>query len=113
VQCANWLDVNQLFVLVNGRRHAVHDYTRAKQPDAFGDGVVKFERTLELELTSDAHVVVITGHDERTLQPVYGDVYADQPPTALSNPIFIDVDGGGFTPNKDTLDHPLPVKRGR
>jgi hypothetical protein len=113
VQCANWLDVNRLFVLVNGRRHAVHDYTRTKQPDVFGDGVVKFERTLDVELTSDAHVVVVTGHDERTLQPVYGDSYAEQPPVALSNPIFIDVDGGGFTPNKDTLDHPLPVKRSR
>jgi hypothetical protein len=113
VQCANWLDVNQLFVLVNGRRHAVHEYTRAKHPDMFGDGVVKFERTLDLELTSDAHLVVITGHEERTLRPVYGDVYADQPPVALSNPIFVDVDGDGFTPNKDTLDHPLPVKRSR
>jgi hypothetical protein len=31
-------------------------------------------------------------------------------PCAVSNPIFVDVDGNGFKANKDTLDAPLPVK---
>jgi hypothetical protein len=26
------------------------------------------------------------------------------------NPVFVDVDGGGFKANRDTLGHPLPVK---
>ena len=30
-------------------------------------------------------------------------------PFAFHNPIFVDVDGGGFTPNGDLLDWPLPV----
>ena len=111
VQCPNWLDVNHVFLLVNGRLHETHDYTRDEHPDKFADGVVKFEQTLAVELPSDAHLVVIAGHHDRTLEPVYGGPYGAQQPTALTNPIFVDTDGNGFTPNKDTLGHPLPVKR--
>ena len=32
-------------------------------------------------------------------------------PTAYNNPIFVDADGAGFTPNGDTLGWPLPVKK--
>jgi hypothetical protein len=31
-------------------------------------------------------------------------------PFAVSNPIFVDVDGGGFKPNGDDLGVPFPVK---
>ena len=31
-------------------------------------------------------------------------------PCAYNNPIFVDVDGGGFAPNGDTLGFDLPVK---
>ena len=30
-------------------------------------------------------------------------------PCAYHNPIYVDVDGGGFRPNGDTLGYPLPV----
>jgi hypothetical protein len=30
-------------------------------------------------------------------------------PMAVSNPIYVDVDGGGFKPNGDTLGAPLPT----
>jgi hypothetical protein len=32
-------------------------------------------------------------------------------PTAYHNPIFVDTDGNGFTPNGDTLGWDLPVKK--
>jgi len=111
VQCANWLDIDHVFLLVNGRRDEEHNYTRAENPDAFADGVVKFERTLQVAVESDAHLIVVCGHHERTLEPVYGGDYAGAHPTAISNPIYVDVDGGGFQANKDTLGSPLPVKR--
>ena len=30
-------------------------------------------------------------------------------PIALANPVFVDVDGNGFTPNHDPLGQPLPT----
>ena len=110
VQCPNWLDVDTLFVLVNGRKHAVHDYTREKNPDLFRGGVVKFDRALEIDLKSDAHLVVVTGDVGGDLTKIYGKDMGKAQPAAMTNPIFVDVDGNGFQPNKDTLGHPLPVK---
>lgn len=112
VQCANWLDINHLFVLINGRVHAEHNYTREDDPDMFTDDVVRFDHELELELEKDAHIVVIAGHHDMTLQPVFKGDYSGRHPTAIANPIFVDVDGDGFEPNGDTLDAPLPVKFG-
>ena len=110
VQCPNWLDIDTLFVLVNGRKHAVHDYTREKNPDLFRGGVVKFERSLEIDLKSDAHLVVVTGDVGGDLTEIYGKEMGKAQPAAMTNPIFVDVDGNGFVSNKDTLDAPLPVK---
>ena len=45
-----------------------------------------------------------------TLGPVMGPNYGGKlPPVAVSNPIFIDVDGGGFKPNGDLLDVPIAI----
>lgn len=110
VQCPNWMDVNRVFVLVNGRVHPTHDYSREKNPDAFRGGVVKFDRSLDLELKEDAHIIVATGNTAGDLTAVYSGEVANAHPTALTNPIFVDINGNGFQPNKDTLDHPLQVK---
>ena len=40
---------------------------------------------------------------------VAGPSHGQAPPTALANPIFVDVDGDGFTANGDALGLPLPV----
>lgn len=110
VQCPNWLDIDTLFVLVNGCKHAIHDYTREKNPDLFRGGVVKFDRSLEIDLKSDAHLVVVTGDVGGNLTKIYGEQMGKNQPTAIANPIFVDVDGNGFVSNKDTLGHPLPVR---
>ncbi|MEI8020342.1 MAG: CehA/McbA family metallohydrolase [Schlesneria sp.] len=110
VQCPNWLDVNRVFVLVNGRIHETHNYSREKTPDAFRGGVVKFDRTLDLELKSDAHIIVATGNSAGNLLSIYGSEYGKSQPTAMTNPIFVDINGNGFQPNKDTLGEPLPTK---
>ena len=82
VQCPNWLDIDHVFLLVNGRVDEEHNYTREQTPDAFTDEVVKFDRTLNLKLESDAHLVVVAGHHGRTLEPVYGGQYGKQKPAA-------------------------------
>ena len=110
VQCPNWLDIDRVFVLVNGRVDDTHNYTREKSPDLFRGGVVKFERKLDLELKSDAHLIVATGNSVGTLSSVYSGDGERSNPAAMINPIFVDVNGDGFQPNKDTLDAPLPTK---
>jgi len=112
VQCPNWIDVDRVFVLANGRLVPGHDYTREKQPEAFGSGGVKFDRKIPVTLEQDAHLIVVAASEKTTIGPTAGPEYGKQNPTAIGNPIFVDVTGDGFQPNKDTLGHPLPVKQG-
>ncbi len=110
VQCPNWLDVDTVILLVNGRRSDKLTFSRDTHPDMFGKDVVKFDHTVDVELTEDAHIVVLTGHRTQVLGDIMGPMWGTQHPTALSNPVFVDIAGDGFTANKDTLDIPLPVK---
>lgn len=110
VQCPNWTDVNRVLLLVNGRPHKVHDYKKANHADKFQAGTVKFDQVMELELERDAHVIAVTVGEGLKLGHVQGPQWGTQMPAAVSNPVFVDVDGNGFQANKDTLDFPLPVK---
>ena len=110
VQCPNWFDVDRVQVFVNGAPDPELNYTRESNPDAFGDGVVKFDRELPLSLESDAHVIVVAIGEHSRLGPVMGDGHADDPPVAVANPIFIDADGDGFKASGETLGAPLPTK---
>ncbi|MFV0445543.1 MAG: CehA/McbA family metallohydrolase, partial [Planctomycetaceae bacterium] len=112
VQSPNWIDVDEVFVLINGEIDPEHHYTRANHADRFQAGVVKFEGSFPLKLKGDSHLIVVAGAPDKTLGPVAGGSWAKQHPTAVSDPIYVDVDGGGFTSNKDTLGQPLPVKNG-
>ncbi len=112
VQCPNWIDLDRVFVLVNGRIHPKHHYRKATHPNVFRSGVVRFEERLELTLKEDAHVIVVAGAENSKLGRVHGPVWGEHTPAALHNPVFVDVDGGGFKANGDTLDHPLPVRFG-
>jgi len=110
VQCANWFDVNRVVLYVNGRPHDLYDYRRKTHPNLFKDGAVKFETEFELTLERDAHLIAVTQGEGLKLGPVMGPSWGDHPPTAVSNPIYVDIDNDGFEPNKDTLGYPLPVK---
>lgn len=76
----------------------------------FGKDALKFAHDVEIELTEDAHLVVLTGHRTQLIGDVMGPMWGAQHPAALNNPVFVDIDGDGFKANKDTLDIPLPVK---
>ena len=112
VQCPNWIDLDRVFVLVNGRIDAEHHYRKETHPNVFRSGVVRFDETLEVTLKEDAHVIVVAGAENSKLGVVHGPKWGEHPPAALHNPVFVDVDGGGFKANGDTLDHPLPVRFG-
>jgi hypothetical protein len=74
--------------------------------------VVKFEQALPLSLEQDAHVIVAALGEKSTLGEVLGPEYGKLMPIAVSNPIYVDVDGGGFRANGDALGSSLPVKAG-
>lgn len=112
VQCPNWFDIDRVQVFLNGRADGKLNFTREANSERFGSGVVKFEQELRLTLSGDTHVAVATLGEKTTLGHVMGPTYGKWQPIAVSNPVFVDVDGGGFKPNGDTLGFPLPVKAG-
>lgn len=112
VQCPNWLDVNRVQVFVNGRPAEQWNYTRRDQPAMFADGAKKFDQSMRLSLDEDAHVIVATCGEGLQLGHVYGPDFGKVMPVAVSNPIFVDVDGGSFQPNGDMLGKPLPIEPG-
>ena len=73
---------------------------------------MKFDQEIPLRLEEDAHVIVAAIGESSRLGPVMGPEHADDRPVAVANPIFVDVDGGGFKANGDPLGK-LPVKGGR
>ncbi|GIW92168.1 MAG: hypothetical protein KatS3mg110_0209 [Pirellulaceae bacterium] len=109
VQCPNWLDINRVQILANGRQMAEGNFTRRQHPERFGDGVVKFEQSIPLQLSHDTHLVVVAAGEGLTVGEVMGPQWGSQMPIAVANPIFVDVDGNGFRANGDLLDVPLPL----
>ncbi|MBM3832310.1 MAG: hypothetical protein FJ403_03335 [Verrucomicrobia bacterium] len=112
VQCTDWIDIDRVQVLVNGRPEPKLNFTRRTHPDAFERGVVKFEREIHVPLTEDAHIIVVAYGENGDLSFGYGSSdQAKLKPCAFNNPIYVDVDGRGFKANGDMLDYPLMTKR--
>ncbi len=112
VQCTDWIDIDRVQVLVNGRQIPELNFTRAANPKMFRDGVVKFEETITVPLHEAAHLIVVACGEHSDLSVGYGtSEQAKMHPCAYHNPIFVDFDGQGFKPNGDTLGFPLPVAR--
>ena len=110
VQCPNWLDVNRVQVFLNGRPSKELNFTRRETPTRFTNDTVRFEASVPVKLAADTHLIVATIGEGLTLGPVMGPNYAGKlPPVAVSNPIFVDVDGKGFVSNRDLLDVPLAI----
>src|SRR5262249_9042182 len=112
VQCPNWFDVDRVQVFLNGKPDSALNLTRRSAAERFSDATVKFDQDIRLRLASDTHVIVAAIGQRSKLGPVMGPDHSADLPVAVSNPIFVDVDGGGFKANGDTLGE-LPVKGGR
>lgn len=108
VQCTDWIDIDRVQVLVNGRASDSLIFKRSSHPTDFKNGVVKFDRTIDVPIKEDAHVIVVACSDSHTLEIGYGSSsQASIHPFAYHNPIFVDTDGNGFQPNGDMLDFPV------
>jgi hypothetical protein len=111
VQCPNWFDVDRVQVFLNGRPAESLNFTRQSNPEQFSAATLKFDREIPIHLDGDSHVIVAAIGEHSKLGPVMGPEHADDRPVAVSDPIYVDVDGGGFKANGDSLGK-LPVKRG-
>lgn len=112
VQCTDWMDIDRVQVLVNSRPDPKLNFTRATHAAMFKDGVVKFDEKIHIPLQKDAHLIVVAIDEDGNEEIGFGTSdYAKMRPCAYNNPIYIDVDGGGFTPNGDTLGFDLPAGR--
>ncbi|MEQ2006050.1 MAG: CehA/McbA family metallohydrolase [Limisphaerales bacterium] len=111
VQCTDWIDIDRVQVLVNGRPEPKLNFSRATHSTWFANGVVKFDRVIDVPLSEDAHLIVVAAGENFDLKTGYGtSAQAKLKPIAYHNPIWSDVDGSGFKPNGDTLGFPLTTK---
>jgi hypothetical protein len=109
VQCANWVRVNRVQVFVNGHPLPEYNYTTGSHRSWFTDGPIVFDQTLQISTSGDAHLVVAVIGEGEKLGVVVGPENANKPPTAVTNPIFVDTDSNGFQPSRDQLGLDLPL----
>lgn len=103
IQSAPWIDIHEVRVIVNGERKIIFPVNSpAIKP-------VKFDKKLDIELSVDSYLVVeVSG--QKSLYPVVqqparsGQLKETALPYALTNPVFIDLDGNG------KFDAPRPRK---
>ena len=111
VQCTDWIDIDRVQVLVNGEQSKKLNFTRKNNGGMFKDGVVKFDQRFKVNLSQDSHLIVVAYGENFTLEKGYGSsTQSAMNPCAYNNPIFVDVDGGGFRASGNTLGYPLPVQ---
>ncbi len=108
VQTPNWLDIDRVQILVNGRQPEDYDFRRGSNPSMFAAGAVDFSETVRVHLQQDAHLIVVATGEASDLERGWGlDPKGRMSPVAFTNPIYVDVDGNGFGASGDTLGHPL------
>jgi hypothetical protein len=103
IQSAPWVAVDEVRLIVNGKREIISPVEASKEV------IQKFETQISLKLKRDSYIAVeVLG--KRSLYPVLqqysrkGLLKDAALPYALTNPVFIDVDGNG------KFDPPLPGK---
>ncbi len=112
VQCNDWLDIDRVQVLVNGRQPKELNFTRQSHPDWFAAGAVKFNREIPVTLTDDAHLIVVAFNSQGDLKTGFGSsLQAKMKPQAWHNPIYVDVNGDGWKASGDTLGYDIPVSK--
>ena len=108
VQTPNWLEIDRVQVLVNGRQPEQYNFRKREIPSMFRDGVVSFDETIRITLQQDAHLIVVAMGEQSNIEKGWGlSPYGRMHPVAYTNPIYVDVNHNGFQANGDTLGHPL------
>lgn len=107
IQCPNWIDINRVQLFLNGKMTDKLNFTRRSHANMFRNGTVKFEAKIAVELTEDTHIIVATAGENLKIGRVQGPRWGELMPAAVANPIYVDLDGDGFGPNRDNLGFEL------
>lgn len=86
ISAPSWIPVSYVKVYANGV------LTQTFQVPASKD-VIRFKKVLTLTPSRDTHYVVMAGDDKNKMKVVY-----DRLPVSLTNPVYLDIKGDGFTP---------------
>jgi hypothetical protein len=109
VQAANWIELDRVQVMVNGRMPESLNFKASTHPEMFRSGVVRFDQTVRVPLQEDAHLIVAAVDEDSDLSKGWGlNVQGQMAPTAYTNPIYVDTRHDGFQANGDTLGYSLP-----
>ena len=114
VQSAPWVAVDEVRLIVNGERKFTFPVKTAKEE------ILKFTKQISLNLNKDSYIIVEV-FSKRTLYPIHqrysktGLLEDAILPYAITNPVFIDVDGNGKfnppQPGKIKLLSDIPDKK--
>lgn len=108
VRCADWVHCDRVAVLVDGKPSDV--FEAATTPDAFQDGPVVFEKTIDVKVDHDSTLMAICGSASKNLGDVYGSGNADRNFAAATNAIWLNTGDEKWEPSNDTLGVPLQGK---
>jgi hypothetical protein len=108
VQCTDWIDIDRVQLLINGKPSPEHNYTRKTHPTDFRDDVTKFIKSIKVELKGDAHLIVVATGESHTLKTGYGtSTQASMKPLAYHNPLFVTTSDAPFRPSHDDISIPV------
>lgn len=97
IQAQRGTRIDTVHVLFNGRPLPELTRTRATHPALFKEGTVQFDADIPLACVVDTRVMVLAAGRGPNLREVQTNTNGTLH-VALSNPIYLDVDGDGFRP---------------
>lgn len=112
VYANNEIIIDRVQVLINGHQDKNLNFTTESHPQFFTNNSLQFKHSFPLVIEKDANVIVVaTGKKKNAAAPISArNARGEVPvPMAITNPFFVDVNGDGFVPSKDTLGEPLPT----
>ena len=87
IYAPSWIAVSYVKIYANGK-------LEKEIPVPAGKDVQRFKQVIRLKPSKDTWYVVMAGDDKKDMAPVY----PGRLPLSMTNPIYLDIDGNGFTP---------------
>ena len=104
IQCPNWIELERVRVLLNSKPSKKLDWSRTTHADRFFEDGDQFDASHSLKLQRDTYIIVYATGSGPNLRARKDENDAQAPHIAVTNPIYVDVDGNGFEPRSPIDD---------